>query len=1851
MPAPDHPDTLTVIDFAFERNPDAPFVQDENLFSSASAAWRECRERMLELLSGLARIRDSIRQQIKQRWGLDSQLAGLRFHTGQRLHLDEASVLVLQFPAVDPTLDQACDVFGLPADHALQGLSPSALLETLKTLELDSSLNGQWIAYWNDRAPGTALSRRSWATRQYHAHFQAACDIAIADGTLSVHQWQALQTALPRPDTPAMPAQFETLHLALADGSRLKLPGALVCTRDSEGSEQMLYLPSYIPAVQVFANRAAMESELLHRQRQLWSYTSNELRPRNTIGYQLQQAPLDAAFRQLMSHRRASHLDALHQSSEPNPVPAASAPLAAADAYDDARMTDALFAEPPPVDTQATDAEPPRPIDFGNLYQNIPLSTRLAMVKQHLHAFESLAGEQDDPDSPALQSLREALNALSTAQSRADIAAASLLDTPALHDLRSWSQDAYADLKQARKDGLRAEAEIQHAMNQLGDDEQEMLDAVLLAPTAAQRSAPVVTATLTLQTTGDDQPIQSQPLDGVIVIAHGSGPYTVVPDRPLLLFWPGSAGGLQQFASVTALEHDFFKLSASGEERKLLLTPLAGDALEHGLQRQLAGCERSARELHQRLSDSDEAQYKHALEALRRTVLDELNVPVNSARDLAYERVLEQNRSLALNRGQPEWLRQLSPAERQSFRALIEACLPAAQRSQALLERELPRREDFATRQVTDRLSRDFALGGAVQVYLDVPDSTRFTKDTIAGSGAPGTPLTLVLTPSKSRSLISLEELALSNIDHSMSNRLQFMGLVLTGGDSADHSTLASGLDVTYLQRFVSELDLAGRYEQRIRDALLGAADAPLFHQQYRQECLLAPVRLMLAIRGEAARHQRHITQAGQAILALAIDASSSEAFNTDGKRVSLLPALLTPGGEDTGDRNSPLSGVTFIHDSISGLTLLYLPDSPDAIFLRQYDGLESARIALFNLAFDSSMAAYLADRAMEGDVDYHISRINQACIRHFDGLIGIEQAWPATTSLAAQQLNAHLGRLVLAHRSTSRSNRELRLERAALESGKVFDYIKMALGVLPFVGTAIALYDAWASANQAVAAFLHNNVAEGLEALESLLQSLIDAAMDLLPGAGITPGPPRALIRQRQLKHLVASGHLQAAPGGRRRTAVDRFSGYEYVGEQSLVGLTPGTEGIYRGIYRHAQGDFIINNGRVYSVIFDTGRHTWRLTGKAHSTYKQPVALDGFGNWDTHGALYGVNVISPTAGGGAALGRLADFAEPLWPAAIRQHLPRWWIDPVLRRQQALKSSTDLKLYELQNLNSGTQERQSRFNQAVDPQARNALTVELRARYLKERAIATELYPELEALVQLSTGNNRTRLKILQSRVAWLQVDRRLNELNIIKPKALEHLERIEAIGREIETTTATDIPRHLQLLQQRKQVRLKLVKKLDETSRLMQEVESWDRRITVAEQRAHVREDVEVVQQKFSHATTALLKVGNYLEIVNRYEAEIDISWLLLQRRIAGSRIRLDHALNNQLHLSEVRTSAVLRERVLQDCLETYQDYHRDFIAWNASYPQFFEQRHVQPFLDGLRYSAELAERWRKKSAFPTQTRHPGPAQPARRLFETEDNQMLMGIEENADRQRRMTIPGINNNTEIYVEGQQGRWRLENPRPAPANAPGELKHLVREARERLDNLPAYTAKVQGYARTNMLPVDLEHMLVSEAGELRTRAALIAEQDPQASLPDALRARADELVTQGRALRIRQTLASKTPSEGMLDYLLEHQAVDIIKVGEMTQVPKRAEARAEYLLEYEIRDLTRTPPSPVWYAHFHYTSANPGFDSFAKAHLKTPEQRRRGLQWQQGQGESAERIWRGDIGKVLARKHFAALFD
>ncbi|MDR0280654.1 MAG: hypothetical protein LBJ37_22515 [Paucimonas sp.] len=1652
-------------------------------------------------------------------------------------------------------------------------------------------LDQEWQAYWNTRAPGTALSRQADAARQIRRHYQAAGERALAEGALTAAQHQAMAGVVDA-DRPA-----RIPHGRLASGSQQSLPGALVIDQDDS---RLLYLPTHAPVIQAFASEAALEDYLLQRQDLLPGAVG--------IDYESAATPLDSASKRLMNSLRTRRLEA----------------RASADPFDDWRASTPLLADAPTLH------EPPATTSaegFGSLYHDQPLSARLARVRQQSNAFEALAG---DLLTPLPARLRDALDTLARAQRESHQAAVTLL-APAIPDRTS---DACRALQDARLAGLRAEADIQQALKLLDEPQRALLDAVLEAPVAARRLDPVIAATLHLQA-GDDL----HELDGVLLFGHADAQGELDGRQSLLLYWPGAGGGLQAFASREALARECFKLT--GSEHRLQILPLDDDPFAHSLARQLSAHEASLRALPDAAGEARE----NALHALRQHTLAALSVPVHAARDLALLHLREQQNSLLLAQRTPAWLNLLDQPARRQFKGLIEDYLAAVQRFRAFLASVLPERAHFARQQVASHVRAAFALAADVQVHLDLPDSVEDSRDVIPGSGAPGTPVKPVLLPSTARSRMSLEDLALHNLDLPLERRLYFMQVLVSGGEPGERLRVQAGIDLGWLRSAVEQLDLAGRYERKIRDAFMGSAGEQPFVAAYREECLLDPLRLMLRLQGEVALRQQRIDAHGQALLSIAIDASSATAYRQDGKDIRLVPLLLASGGEDTGGHGSGLSGVTLIHEAVAGTTLLYLPDSPDGHVLRQYDSLESARLALFRLCLDSGMAAWLAGRAMEGDVEAHLARINEACIRHFDGIIVTGLSWPATTSLARHLCDAHQGRLILAHRATSRSRHDLFMERYALESGMVFNYIKMALGVVPFVGSAVALFDGWLAANQGVAAVQRGAPGEALVQLESVLMCLIDALMDVLPGAGVNPASLRQATRSRQLRGLVRVPSAQAG-------ALQRFSGYEYADELALAGLTPGSEGIYRNVYRLDQGDFILNHGRVYQVAFDQARHTWRLQGKG---YRQPIALDEHGNWDTHGALFGVNIVSPVNGGGAVLGHLAESLDPLWPAAIRERLPRWWTDPALRRLRALRGSTDFQLRELDRLNRQTADAQRVFNRLTDDQQRYRQAEKLAIQFTRERQIADDVYPKLEELAQLSAGNNRTRARDLMSRVAWLQVNRLTNELNALKRSATALLDQVDELVEQTASTAPTEVARHLAIMQRRKVLRVQVIGKLQAVANYTHAIELWGKRITNATQKSKVSADIDYARRNFNQSTCDILKVRNYLEVINRYETATDESWFYLQVPVAKARVEVDRSLNNLFHLPEVRANAEQRRRMLEACIDTFERYRYNLRAWASSYAHCFDQDFVEPLLDHLESISELAERWKQKIPEPAAKPAPGPGRGpsvARKLFETEDNQFFIGIEEDASGpQRRITINRVNNRTEVYVPGRSGRWRLLKDTPSAPATPVDIERLRREAQARLSKLPAYREKVYGYARQDMLPQNLEHLLISEARELSVRAERIAEQRPDDDLIALLYTKADELLRQGRRLRIQQSLASTTPSEGMLDYLVEQRAVDIRKLDRPTRLPKRIDGRADYLLEYEVRDLTEpSRPTVLWYAHFHYPSEAPAFERFTKAHLKTAEQRRLGLQWQLAQGEGAERIWRGDIGKPMAKKHFAELF-
>lgn len=232
-----------------------------------------------------------------------------------------------------------------------------------------------------------------------------------------------------------------------------------------------------------------------------------------------------------------------------------------------------------------------------------------------------------------------------------------------------------------------------------------------------------------------------------------------------------------------------------------------------------------------------------------------------------------------------------------------------------------------------------------------------------------------------------------------------------------------------------------------------------------------------------------------------------------------------------------------------------------------------------------------------------------------------------------------------------------------------------------------------------------------------------------------------------------------------------------------------------------------------------------------------------------------------------------------------------------------------------------------------------------------------------------------------------------------------------------------------------------------------------------------------------------------------------------------------------------------------------------------------------------------------------------------------------------------------------------QGRWKpgygprlLGGAGGLSSRATKKLKSLEKKGRDLLASLSQQIADARWLSKSDRAPTDVEDLITGKSTEFDRCAKEIAEltkplgdQAPQ-TLIDELQAGAKQLQTLGRMTRIAM-VKSKLPSVGAVEYLLEEEEIGIRKVG--GRIDCSEGKGTDFLQEYEIRDTSNN--QVLWYAHFHYMKKDAAADAFTKAHLKTAAQRRQGLAFQKSQqqsGQAVDRIWRGDIGSVAARKFF-----
>lgn len=1868
------------------------FVADRSTASVIPTAivrrWEDHLQTFNTLLTEAPGVHQALLGLVRTQLRADPVTTALRFPVGTGGHTSDVSLVALaahvrHHPQPPANLDDTVQVVALDNRSPLLHLTPTQLLARVASLDIVGAVRQQWNSYWQARAKGTPVSRRTHAQNQYHGLLSARWEAALAAGEFNAQQQRPVNGVLANPEW--LRLDNKQLYLQTPSLAGKAVAGALLFSVENEPG-LILYRPGNQPAFTAYETHQALTDALMEHPGD----------STDTVSFQNHDT-LSAGFTTLFDSLLDARLKALDHDPGADIRQYAELALSLIHWVDHEQRNPSVL-HPPPVLVEEDHEEVPQPsfFDFGNLRVDIPYPVRLQQINRQRHLLDSIT-EQN------LQSLQDQHNALVAACEDAEKAAEQqLLVDP-------WRTDetptAAGDLIAAHHKGLRAHARLQNLLGQLDNEELRWVESLLDAPDAfPSLGSSIAAAHPVLNTTrvqqGTETVTSTVVQDCIVVTLQEQH-----AQHSLLLYWPGEQGGLLRCANQSELER-CFGLSDSSQQ-SLSLSAITGDVLAKVLTYHLTRCKAAA----QTSASASASTADDSLARIRESLTHALQVPRHAAREYAFGLMKEQQASATLSNVSFPWLAGLTTPIRAALKSDMLEYIDAMRRSQALIARDLPHLSLFCRQHIYSRLVQDFPSYDGSPISIDLPKSTSKRKEPIAGSGAPGVPYREVLVASDEREVLSLETLLLEHIDDAMKGRLQFMTLHIATSQPVLEQALQGGINAAYLVALTRDLDLAQKREDMILAAYRGTHEDS-FARQFRRECLGAPLRLMLKMQSTHARATGDINAQGQAIFDIAIDADNAEAFLADGHSIRLIPARLTAGGEDTEGYGVTLSGVTFVTDEKSDTTLLYRPDHPKK-YLRQYSSLEDARMGLYELIKQSAEIDYLADRALLGDPDTHKSRMRQAIGHRFNGIIGLGSVWPSTTSLAQHLLDAQGGRVLEAHRATSRSNNQLWLENFAYQSGMIFNYIKMALGFVPGVGILISTYDYYQASFNAAAALVRGEVGKALDELEQALLAFIDGAMDILPGVVVKSSAARQFARQRQLLKLLKgpnAGFRPGSPSAPKRLA--RFDGYEYQTPLSLKGIQPGLVGKYRGIYRHAQGDFILVEDRPCQVEWLETEHTWRLRGNARKTWRKNIALDENGQWDTHYALYGVHLQGGGAGGGQTLERLADQLEPYWPAAIRERLPRAWVDRHYRRQRMLTGKSLEEEARLQTALARTNASFEVFENA-SPQARQASLATMKANCQADIAAAKKAYNAWDELQKISLRAEKQRPLTQKARTARVICDRTLNLITLSREETLRSLYASLTIRVRLEGLN--DLVDQAPLLRELRSKSLKVVDGKRQMLEQKSELDTWFPLATAPTQpqirnrAADFRKQLVDIKSEFSDRILALQRLEgdpilfdtrmneansqfseNLSSLGGRFEGTAEYlqefadhevlrhayqrlekrfndafftfhntsHLMVLAQKYANTSVIADFYTGRlrtiedevkMMHgtlseLSEVQSSAAQRRTIQTEAQRIYRQYKLELQSTRASFPELFDEHYLEKLYDNLDKLIQQADKaiQRLPGLRPDRRQNSSP-----RLFQAEDNRFYIGdytpAQNNAP--ERITVRDADGSDVRHFEPAGERWR---PQALARSArPDELRNLKQTATQLIQGLDSFRQRVRGYIRSDTLPADLEDMMIAKANELESCATRIEALGGNATDTHALRTQAAQLRRDGIQLRIDQIKDSPRPNEGHLAYLDDQQQISIRKLGERQMLKAR-----DYLQEYEIRDLKSVGEPVLWYAHFHYRSLDTPFENSSAAHLKRAVDRKKGPQWQQAQasaGSMPDDIWRGAINQRTANRYFAGL--
>lgn len=1652
-------------------------------------------------------------------------------------------------------------------------------------------------SYWDARMPGQSITRRAFAEKQLHAHFQSALELNYGFDRIATKAWNLGQLG--------SNSRYAQLHWHQPGVTIGACPGVLLITSTGDDEPWLLYRPDAHNPIRAFRSEAALLQWAHEHRDRLWRTPPAALASESDSTFiavtALPGDGLAGLLNSVLDHALSAGQGIQLQVELPEAL-----------SEELARLVDA--------DEALAEDE----VHFDSLDERLPHGWRKQRIDRQEQLLAAYLGDDAGPGSARLAELQAQQAKLDDQDTIMQQVLGALPESPTPE---TWGQMAgensrFEHLSQHFAKALLLEAEFQERLGDLSESRLQWVRQLVERPNPSLQRQ-VVPSALKLVVGA-----RSWALTGFITLRAIPQDSTDDADSALLLYKPGHDGGLACYSDETQLFERLLNTLQGAWPEVLLESAWPQDTdtllalIDSGEHIPTLINEPITADVFDYLASTHLALLFQADPASHRQLQWKLGATNNAARTQAFERLAERNRTANLHT-RLNSLSHLDTPQRDALAGQLEALRASMLASSRLLARDLPERGAFSRGLMNRHLRQSLDLTTLPKVTLDIADRTGKQRVPLPESGFANA-YKEVTTFSAERSLVPLEQFLLWALDDDLTLRLGNANIMI------EHDTATPDLQQTlnhsYIANLVQTLDAAGAYEQQILDAFKGSAGESDWQAEWRQETLRAPfehqLKILLLSRPDT------LDAHGMGVFELFCREQHSTTLTRtiEHYALDLRPGVAADGSSD----RVSLSGI-FLLKPPSGPCLLLLPDAPNGKVITQYENSEQACLALEDMATDEAMRTYLASRPLEGDTSTHLSYINQALLKPFTGFIGVGTA--RSEPIAQVRANLQMGRLILEHRASSRSQVDLYLEREAIRHGRVYDYLKLALGFVPGVGAAVALYDGWNAANASVEAFLRGDPGEGVEHLNSVFLSLVDALFDVVPGAVLSSASTN-LARSRT--------HLRQRLGALRPTSVTRrgrthpFNGYATEAPPGHWHDHPKAHG--KGVYRHAEtgSDFIVRQGQHYQVEWDATYGTWRLKGSAARSYKQPVKLDELGTWQPHGSLSGRIVDGGLAGGGAYLGRLYQQG---W-----QHLRGY-----LGRRPALASPRQV----IQEIDNGRRAHQARLTEKISawntargigptgPQGTPAPLATIR------RALQASA-EQLEAFVTFHEQSLEKLHRIRPELGRHYQAMHNELALNLGRqhPKLIRQLK----LRMQDDFTLATQLEKALDAspinpIEQLRRIRrvqaslcqtlAKLEDEFHRVARVSQKLRGNE--LTLYQQ---TLETLQMPMDPNGYRTVRLsIEVGSIVTL----PSQPSYDFILMLRQINREISDLRSLLFSHHDLPNAGLSRAQEYRFLRQLKDRYQRFDNYMTSWQDDLPDYVSPQSTQRMHEAL--SKLIAEAEAGISATAPIRRTPpsnrGPSRP--RLFETVDQQLLIGREITVDGQPQMHVSNrLSQETHsTYTRTTNSLWQPSNAQPATPVA--ELSVLVDTARKRLGDVASQQTKLQQYKALNMTPASLEDLANGYATTLADLARDIGRRggdaltEAQRQLTGSLEQAAGELRRVGRQLRIDQVKATQRPELGHLDYL---QSQGEVRIGwsRVLEPAKNKQGQAiEYLEEYRIDDVATN--SPLWYAHFHFKRRPAqGFARLEAGHLKLAHERNLGAG-----------AWRGALTESQANSLFGGL--